>query len=1612
MQPQNSNQFTVLESDASGTIIQFSTPAITPVKELSAGKEIKRIECESTGRAAIPGVEDVPIFSSLIAIPNTGKVELEVLERKTYSISNPFKTSNRVDSEFEANDLITDKALELGKLSEPVIIRDIRAVSLTISPIKYDSDKDELEIASEVTFRIKNTDVRGENELEYTPEISSAFIPLYRSLFANVDEIIDRSQIRKKQRLLIIYGGSTDAAYVTAIENFITWKKQKGYLVTSTSTSDIGSTTANVKAYIQTKYNNLYTRPDYVLLIGDVTGSLSIGCYSVGGGDSDYPYTQLAGNDTLGDVFIGRIPAENVTQFLTMANKVYTYERDLVTAQPAWYNQMLLVGDTQPSGQSCVMVNKYLKEVSYDVNPQYTYNEIYSGQPSPNDIDVAINAGVAIYNYRGYINMSDWDMPVESHFSNANKLPHCILNTCATGNFAGTDVTDAFVRFGTPALPKGGLTAIGMATSSTHTLLNNLLTSGTIEGIFQYGMRDMSSPHLRARLLLWYVYNDLLPTKSVDFPSWCNLMGDPTVEVFIGVPQTLTVQYQTTVTEDQGSFLVSVKDADNNPVEGAVATILWDNTQDVQFTDINGNAIFVLNSNLTTGDSMTLTVSKHDHKPEIRTVNVVSIPQLSLNQIMTDDSTIGNNNGIVNAGEQVEILLELTNNYMTSTNGLTFNLTTDDPYITIINGSAQYGEIAMGSSGVSSTPYTIQIDPNTPVDYKAVLCLEYTSGILPFDLEIANGEIEVEGYQFFDANGILEPGESTYMSLSLVNTGGSVLAGINVKLSSDSPLVYFGDDNANFGNAQPGSTVTNLTDGLQIIARDNLLTGQTIPIKVSITNQNGFSAETYFTISSGDPTINHPTGPDQFGHYIYHNADTSWPDAPVYDWVEIAPNLGGNGIIIPMTDTDADDDNSDWVGITSLGTRDLPFTFTYYGIDYDEFTVCSNGFLTFGQTEISSCRNLPIPGPMTPNPVIAPFWDNLEIHSDGGIYFWHDEQNSQLIIEWYNVINSYTGSTRETFQVILYDPEVYPTSTGDGMIKLQYQTFNDVDAGDAVSYTPGHGQYSTIGFGDHTGTDGISYLFDLDYASTSQPIANNTAILFTGEPYVNTAPVIEIYDLHYSESNGNGFIEPGETVNFGIEFTNSGMTDATSITATISSTNQYVSIINGSVDDITIPAGESFVSDDSFQIQVSASAPYGEELLFNVSLTDVDNSLLQEVSLYVLAPQLEVIHVYLCDSESGNGNGVPDSPEQLYIAATAVNYGVVDLTDVSTSLTCSNPGVVIGDYPDNLPVVPALKCIQTWYPVSIPSGLAMDTTLDFTITYEDADSFVTTYPFFLTIGDDNDISQVGLIDGTISAQSGDPDLSMTFVADNSILTTVSDTGEYKMFLHGYTSGLVVTLDHYIPSTTGEYFVMPGSFIHHDVDVVLEPLPVPNALVGDYLYPTFSLEWEEPDDCDYDVIGYNVFKKQNDGEYQFMLNTTVREFTDNITDNGVYYYYVEAEYEVGTSFPSAEFVQSVTANEGDTPTVYVTELTGNYPNPFNPLTNISYSLAREQKVTISVFNVRGQHVKTLVNEVRPAGRHVVQWNGKDDLNNNCASGFYLYRFETKDNTSIRKALLLK
>ena len=173
-------------------------------------------------------------------------------------------------------------------------------------------------------------------------------------------------------------------------------------------------------------------------------------------------------------------------------------------------------------------------------------------------------------------------------------------------------------------------------------------------------------------------------------------------------------------------------------------------------------------------------------------------------------------------------------------------------------------------------------------------------------------------------------------------------------------------------------------------------------------------------------------------------------------------------------------------------------------------------------------------------------------------------------------------------------------------------------------------------------------------------------------------------------------------------------------------------------------------------------------------------------------------------------------------------------------------------------------------------------------------------------------------------------------------------------------------------------------------------------------------WEAPENSL--PLGYNIYQSTTAGQYSDMpindnpIPDPAYIYTDcNLHQNNffvvtaLYYGGIESNYSNEVYLPAA--IVSIDNNQDNLPTSF--ELFQNYPNPFNPITTIKFDLPEQSPVEITIYDILGRRVTTLVNSELAAGHHQVAWNATGH-----ASGLYLYRLVAGKFTKSQKMLLLK
>ena len=235
---------------------------------------------------------------------------------------------------------------------------------MTFRPVHYDAARKVLRVSRQVRVRIDFAGQDLTNALTRTSDfIPESFDRLYRALVVNYDAPAappgdgaksSGTQVGLGTWLVIC---PNDAAVTSRLQPLVDWRQREGYTVKLATTAETGTTTTQIKAYIQNAYNTWRRRWSTSSSPGTPTAPTRIPTWyeslSGYGGEGDHPYTQLAGGDILADVHLGRLSFSTLTELEVIVAKTVSYESDpLHRHDPAWFTRACLVGDPDASGYS------------------------------------------------------------------------------------------------------------------------------------------------------------------------------------------------------------------------------------------------------------------------------------------------------------------------------------------------------------------------------------------------------------------------------------------------------------------------------------------------------------------------------------------------------------------------------------------------------------------------------------------------------------------------------------------------------------------------------------------------------------------------------------------------------------------------------------------------------------------------------------------------------------------------------------------------------------------------------------------------------------------------------------------------------------------------------------------------------------------------------------------------------------------------------------------------------------------------------------------------------------------------------------------------------------
>ncbi len=920
----------------------------------------------------------------------------------------------------------------------------------------------------------------GSDAIEIPTSISPAFIDAYKELADNFETSYLRDLPVSRPKMLII-SHTNLANYQT---EFVKWKRSQGFDVYVVNKTDVGTSLDDFKLFIQNHYQQYHC--DYLLLLGDVSGTYSIPCafypspeYAENDAD-DHQYSLLEGDDYFPDILVGRLSFNDVAEFMTMANKSLSYEKTPYMTNTNWMTRGLAVAGNYAEGGlrpiTPVQMSRWLRNKMLDYGYAQVDTVFYPPTyPGTSNIATSINQGVQFVSYRGWGDANGWHYP-SFHIPDLNgtvsgqRMPIVFSIVCNTGDFANSvnpSFGEKWLRMGSQAQPNGCVAFVGPSDLHTKTRLNNSISSGAFRSIFDYGVRGFASSVLMGKIELYKNFpNDLAPNQYVSFYFHVyNVQADPSLNMWVLIPNTINeniIDGGLSFAQSDSHIRINAANLDGAMVSGSKNGI------DFSYATVqNGFAILPIDPEAT-GDLL-LTVSKPNTVPLFRTLTA------------TETSGIG-----IVSNNAASMTLNPNQNFNATVTIMNFGASS----VTVNNlaiGATQHASVnyqhnsfTIAAGATHDISFTVsgspQIQPREPI----TITLSGSNPIISQMFQMFGGGAE---FTIVSSSGTFPVGITTAVSFQIMNTGAIAMANASVEMISLTEAASFPAAPINLGAIAIGETKTVNTN---ITVASGAWNGRNLPLKMII-SEAGYSTMAFYNLTAGIASTTSPTGPDEYGYFAYDNTDVGFAQTPTYNWVETDPSLGGQGTVYSVMD-----DGS--------RTVDLPFSFRYYGHDYNELTMCSNGWVSLIATDMEDFYNCYIPAALGPYAMIAGYWDDLKgmktgvdgegngIFNDMRLTYWHDTANNRYIVQWNGAYNQYNIdlmdlASLERFQIILY-----PQVDRDGDIVLQYHTVDN----------PGTTtNYCTVGIENHLQTVGLSYSHSNFYPATAAPLQAGLAIKFT-----------------------------------------------------------------------------------------------------------------------------------------------------------------------------------------------------------------------------------------------------------------------------------------------------------------------------------------------------------------------------------------------------------------------------------------------------------------------------------------------------------------------------------
>jgi len=474
---------------------------------------------------------------------------------------------------------VAKAAAEQVMVTDMGTMRAMQMARLEVAPVEYLPLSGELRITESIDFRVvfSGQDEKAASDL-YAATYSPFFTHLYDQIAGNED--LDKNfqdnypdRVADQVTMVIV----TPPAFASQLSDFVAWKTERGFKVITavTGTPEVGSTTSSIRTYLHGLYNDATVEnpaPSFVIFVGDVE---QMPTFQESGDATDRPYCAVDG-DLVPDMLYGRFSATNPSQLQAILDKTMMYDQ-YTMPDPSYLDEVVMIAGvdsgyapTHGNGQINYGTEHYFNEAHGITSYTYLY-PASDGASVPAQVVGFADRGVGFINYTAHGSQTSWADPsfTQSNINGLNNEGKYLLaigNCCLTSTY---DYGECFGETWLRAENKGAIGYIGGSNSTywdedywwgvgfhSSSQINGTAYPvestgiGAYDGLFhEHG--EVADQH--------YVTNDAIvfagnlavmesgSTRTTYYWNIYNLMGDPSISTYLGVPTANNVTLPSTI---------------------------------------------------------------------------------------------------------------------------------------------------------------------------------------------------------------------------------------------------------------------------------------------------------------------------------------------------------------------------------------------------------------------------------------------------------------------------------------------------------------------------------------------------------------------------------------------------------------------------------------------------------------------------------------------------------------------------------------------------------------------------------------------------------------------------------------------------------------------------------------------------------------------------------------------------------------------------------------------------------------------------------------------------------------------------------------------------------